>query len=363
MTKRDPNKTARNRMIQSIKDQRRALQPSVFSELSKFESGKYCNENSLNAFIGSKSDDYINLKDEVIKTPMEFKSKWLGGLKKAFSMSKISGADPRHSRIYQLITGTYPNFKKYLSLFLEGSFLKHYEEHYKAKPKIDESECWFGNNADEFGLLVTPRFANGLWENDKSEIRHFKYPYWTLSHVMETGLCYMNEDKIRSFSKLSDYLQFFRDIVRRTKSKYQLEIADCYIAYVNSHASPLSIPILIPELRYDPFKNKHQHRLDFLIINPWSLEKYGFEFSPWSTHGQLKGANRPMSEYNNEAKEQFETEMRKHKKYWRKFGVTYIIYTDEDLANMDDVWGEIKRHLEVSEEPEQLELALLGEIS
>ena len=363
MAQRDPNKTARNQMIQSIKDQRRALQPSVFRELEKFEEGRFCNESSLNAFIGGRADDYINLKDDVIKTPMEYKSNWLSGLKKAYAKSKVSKANPRHARMYQLVSGTYPNFKKYLSLFLEGSFLKHYEEHYKTKPKIDESEYWFGNNADEFGLLVTPRFVSGLWENDKSEIRHFRHPYWTLSHVMETGLCYMSEHKIRSFSKLSDYLQFFRDIVRRTKSKYQLEIADRYIEYVSTHSAPLSIPILIPELRYDPLKNKHQHRLDFLFVNPWSLEKYGFEFSPWSTHGQLKGAGRPMSEYDQEAKEQFEAEMRKHKKYWRKYGVTYVIYTDEDLADMDSVWGEIKRHLEVSEEPAQLELALLGELS
>lgn len=350
-------------MIQTIKEQRRALQPSVFLELASFESGRYCNEGSLNAFIGGRADDYINLKDEVIQTPMEYQSKWLKGLKKAYSKSKETRADPRHARMHHLINGSYPNFKKYLALFLEGSFLKHYEEHYKAKPKIDESEYWFGNNADEFGLLVTPRFVNNVWENDKSEIRHFKYPYWTLSHVLETGLCYMGEGKIRSFSTLGDYLQFFRDVVRRTKSKYQLDIADRYIYYVKAHPIPLSIPMLIPELRYDPFKNKHQHRLDFLIINPWSLEKYGFEFSPWSTHGQLKGAGRSMSEYNEEAKIQFEAEMQKHKKYWRKYGISYITYTDEDLADMDSIWLEIKRHLDVSEEPAQLELALLEELA
>jgi hypothetical protein len=350
-------------MINAIKDQRLALQPSVFAELKDVEDGRYCNEASLNAFIGSKSDEYIRLRDDVIKSPLEFKSKWLSGLKKAAATSKIAGSDPRHLRMHQLVIGKYPNFKRYISLFLEGSFLKHYEEHYKAKPKIDESEYWFGNNADEFGLLVTPRFANEKWENDKSAIRHFRHPYWTLSHLMETGLCYMGEEKTRSFSELIDYLQFFRDLVRRTKSKYQLAIADQYIDYVENHEKPLSVPVLIPELRYDPLKNKHQHRLDFLIINPWSLEKYGFEFSPWSTHGQLKGANRSMSDYNKDAKESFEAEMRKHKNYWRKFGVTYISYTDEDLANMDEVWNEIKRHLEVSKEPEQLELALLSELS
>lgn len=363
MAKRDPNKTARNRMVAFIKDQRRNIQPAVFAELSNVSNGKYCNELSLNAFIGSKTDEYIQLRDDVIRTPMEYKSKWLSGLKKCAVSAKLSGSDYRHVLMHQLITGNYPNFKKYVSFFLEGSFLKHYDEHYKSKPKLDESEYWFGNNDDEFGLLVTPRYIDDQWENDKSEIRHFKSPYWTISHVMETGLCYMSEDKVRSFSKIEDYLQFFRDMVRRTKSQYQLAIADKYIEYVQGHLNPSSVPLLIPELRYDPHKHKHQHRLDFLIVNPWSLDKYGFEFSPWSTHGQLKGAKRSMSEYNKEARENFEKEMTKHKKYWRKFGVTYIIYTDDDLLNIDDIWSEIKRHLEVSVEPEQLEFAMIEELA
>lgn len=349
-------------MVQEIKAQRRALLPKVFAELQAVKGGKYCNEASLNAFIGSKSGEYVDLRDEVIKSPIEFRSKWLAGLHKAAEISKATGRDLRHARIMGLIKGKYPCFKRYLGLFLEGSFLKHYEEHYKVKPKIDESEYWFGDNADEFGLLVTPRFRNGHWENDKSEIRHFKYPYWTLSHLLETGLCYMGERRTRGFTALSDYLQFFHDLVRRTKSKYQLAIADRYIDYVNRHSEPLSVPVLIPELRYDPFKKKHQHRLDFLVINPWSMEKFGFELSPWSTHGQLKGAGQPMFAYNKQAREGFGAEMRKQKNYWRKFGVTYIIYTDEDLADINAIWLEIKRHLEVSKQPEQLELALLDSL-
>lgn len=362
MAKRDPNKTARNHMINGLKEKRRELQQDVFKELKYFEGGKYCNESSLNAFIGSKTDEYLKLHDDVIKSHTEYVSRWLSGLKKAATTSKISGVDQRHVRVYSLVTGNYPNFKKYLSNLLQSSFLKHYDEHYKTKPKLDESAYWFGNNDDEFGLLVTPRFVSGQWENDKSEIRHFKHPYWTLSHVMETGLCYMGENKLRTFTKLEDYLQFFRDLVRRTKSQYQLEIADRYIDYVSNHERPLSIPILIPELRYDPFKNKHEHRLDFLIINPWSMEKSGFEFSPWSSHGELKVAKRTLAEYNKDAQESFEKEMRKHKKYWRRYGVSYIVYTDGDLADISAIWNEMRSHLENNEETEQLELALLNEL-
>jgi len=360
--KRDPNKTARNRMLTSLKAQRRALQPAVFKELADIEGGKYCNELSLNAFIGGKTADYIALPDEVISTPMEYQSKWLSGLKESAAVSSSSGRNPRHVRMYELVTGDFPSFRRYLAVLLESSFLKHYEEHYKIKPKIDESEYWFGNNDDVFGLLVTPRFYAGQWENDKSEIRHFRHPYWTISHVMATGLCYMGESRMRTFSNIGDYLQFFRDMVRRARSPLQLAIADRYVELVNNHADPGSVPLLIPELRFDPHKNRHLHRLDYLLINPWSMEKFGFEFSPWSTHGKLKGAGRSMSEYDADAKANFEAEMRKHKNYWRRYGVSYVIYTDTDLASPDTIWADIVRHLEMGEAPQQLELALLHDL-
>ena len=357
MAKRDPNKTVRNKRVAEIKKQRRKLQPQVFRELSLIRNGKYSDEGSLNAFIGSKAGDYIELHDEIILTPLEYKSKWLSGLK-----SCCIDEESHHNEMYGLITGEYPSFKKYLSLFLESSFLKHYEEHYKSKPKLDESEYWFGLNYDDYGLLVTPRYTAGQWENDNSEIRHFKKPYWTIGHIMETGLCFMNEERIQNFSNVTDYLNFFRNLVRRTKSKYQLDIADRYINYVENSNDKMSVPLLIPELRYDPKKSKHEHRLDYFIVNPWTLEKYGFEFSPWSSHGRLEGAGRIMADYDRDSQKNFEKEMRKQKKYWRKYGVSYVIYTDEDLQCMDDIWSEIKSLLEEPREAEQLEFALLEEI-
>lgn len=362
MARRDPNKTARNRKVAAIKEQRRELLPHVLEEIAPIGDGCYDSEASLNAFIGSKTDTYINLKDEIIKTPMEYMSKWISGLKKTAIDPKIH-PNSSHKVMNSLLSGDFPHFRRYVSLFLEGSFLKHYEEHYKKKPKITECEYWFGNNSDEFGFLITPRFVRGVWENDKSEIRHFKYPYWTIAHVLESGFVYMNENRIRSFSNIEDYLQFFRDLVRRTNSVYQLEIADRYIEYAQEHQDPLGIPILLPELRYDPFKTRHIHRLDYLIINPWSMEKFGFEISPWSTHGKLKGRGRKMAAYDQDAQANFEKEMRKHKRYWRKYGVSYITYTDEDLEDMNRVWDEIRACLEIADIPDQLELALIEELN
>lgn len=362
MAKRNPNKTARNQRVKAIKEERRVLQKLVFRELKYFEGGRYCNELSLNAFIGSKIDDYIDLRNDVIKTPLEFISKWLKGLKLAAHESAKTNTNPRHQKILKLLNANKPNFKKYVSLFLEGSFLKHYESHCKVKPKIEESEYWFGNNSDEFGLLVTPRFVGKQWENDKSEIKHFKYPYWTISHVLNVGLCYLNENKKYEFSSVSDYLHFFERTVRMSKSKYQLEVAKRYIDFVNNAEEPDSIPLLIPELRYDPFKKLHEHRLDFLIINPWNMSKIGFEISPWSSHGKLSGKTKKLKDLNEEARSNFEREMRKHKRYWRKYNINYITYTDEDLMDMDFIWQEIESYLKIPETNDQLELNLINEL-
>jgi len=335
---------------------------TVIADLERSGYENFAREDSLNAFIGSKADNYLNLKEDLIKTPMEYKSKWLRGLKKHAEQASRWGNESSHVKMYKLLKGDNPNFKQYVDLFLEGSFLKHYEEHYKNKPKFDESEYWFGNNDDEFGLLVTPRYAYGRWENDQSEIRHFRHPYWTLSHVMSTGFCYMNENLTRTFTSLEDLLQFFRDMVRRTKSPSQLAIADRYIAYVKSHETPLSIPFLIPELRYDPLKKRHEHRLDFTIITPWTMSKVGFELSPSSTHGVLKGKNKTLKGLSADVHTWFEKEMKKHKEYWRKYGINYIVYTDSDLEDIEGIWLEIKKHLESYDAPDHLELQLMNEL-
>lgn len=361
MRKRDPNKTARNKYIAKLKEEKRKLLDEVVRELSKVdEYSRYSSEKKLNAFIGSKTGEYLALNDEVILSPVEYRQKWLKGLKDKCIISRTTNSNPRHIKLHNLLKGDFPWFKKYLLIFLDMSYLAHYEEHYKKKPKISESEYWFGSNNDSFGLLVTPRFRHGCWENDKSEIRKFKYPYWTLSHVMETGLCYMNEDKIRTFSSIDEYLRFFRDMLRRTASKYQLDIADRYIDYVKTNSKPDEVPVLIPELRFDPLKAKHKYRLDFLIVNPWSMSKFGFEISPSSSHTKLTGAKKKLKELNQQAQDIFEAEMRKHKSYWRKYGITYITYTDQDLSEMDTVWEDVRENLECNVKPLQLDILLLS---
>lgn len=125
MVSLDINKTNRNKKIKDLQSRRRAMQPEVFKELYDFEGGKYCNEASLNAFIGGKFDEYITSLDASFISFEDLKNRWMSGLSKAAHASQASGCDLRHQRMACLINGDYPFFNKYVLLFLEGYFLRY----------------------------------------------------------------------------------------------------------------------------------------------------------------------------------------------------------------------------------------------
>jgi hypothetical protein len=345
---RDPNVTARNKTIKSMTEELKALQSMVFPEVGRD------NEKSLNAYIGSKTDNFIDLKHQVITTPEEYVYLWIQGMEKASKLQnqeiKIHLKDPNNQ-----------NFKKYVLIFLRRSFLKHYNELHKRRPDVNSAEMWFGVNDAHYGLFVTPRWNGEEWENDKSEIRAVKFKYWTVGHVLETGLCIPNEDDKYEFSTVSDYLDFFKAQIRLTKSKYQIEIAKKYIDYVNASEKPLDVPLLIPELRYDGSGRKHKYRLDFMLVNPFTMEKIGFEISPWSTHGQLSGKHKNLTELNKEALENFEKEMKKIRAYYKKYKVPVFHFSNSDLVDIDNVWNEMSDYLNTDEAPKQLEMSMFSE--
>ncbi|MGJ7530777.1 hypothetical protein [Variovorax sp. GB1P17] len=170
------------------------------------------------------------------------------------------------------------------------TYLRQYDALSKKRPLVEEAEIWIGQKNAAYGLLVTPRFKNGVWENDKSEIRHFKPRYWTIGHVWETGFVIPDEDECMHFTDVEQYLSFFRNtLVRNSGSTHELAIARRYCEFVRASEAPQEVPLLIPELRYGGKDVKNEHRLDFTIIDPFTLSKVGFELSPWSTHGLLTG--------------------------------------------------------------------------
>ncbi len=340
-------------MIESIKLKLREMLTDVLEETGLE------NEQSLNAKIGSKNDDFFDLKNDVIHSQEEFVSRWLEGMKS----SALEDGVAAHLAIWKLLK-KHKKFREYTVLFLKRSYLKHFDELSKNRPGVEDAELWIGQENANYGLLVSPRFRKDAWENDQSEIRAFTKAYWTIGHVMATGLVIPGKEKIFKFSDVEQYLLFFQDtLVRNSGSKYEYEIAGHYCDYVRKQADPNQVPLLIPEFRYAGLEKKHVYRLDFLLINPYTLDKIGFELSPWSTHGYLsKTSGLTQKKINEMAADNFAKEMKKHRAYFKEHSVMCLIYTDEDLRNTKNLFNEdIAPHLTPERTQVQLSFQIMEE--
>lgn len=351
MATRDPAKTLRNKQIEQLTEQINELLYEVIA-LTGYEK-----EQSLNAKYGGKFAEYIDIKHEVIDTPEQFVALYFQGFLRTLEGMGVFARPGNNYYDAYLHVKKHKKVRQWLKLFLTRTYLRNYEALSKKRPPVEEAEIWIGQKNASYGILVTPRFKDGAWENDKSEIRHFGPKYWTIGHILETGFVIPDENDRISFSSVDNYLSFFRNtLVRNSGSVHELAIAKRYCDFVRQSQSPEGIPLLIPELRYGGKEAKHEHRLDFTVIDPHTLSKVGFELSPWSTHGMITGTKgKTQKEINEEAQANFEREMKKLKAYFRKRGIPVIVYTDEDLANYDQIFDDIKDYLTPSNIPKQLE--------
>jgi hypothetical protein len=105
MPRHDPLKTARNKKIEAMKDELRL--PAVLKETG------LGTEARVNATIGSKTDDVIDLKNEVIVSPDLFVALWMAGFRKQIE----SGGSGGFSDLFRLVKRS-PALKKYLNTFL-----------------------------------------------------------------------------------------------------------------------------------------------------------------------------------------------------------------------------------------------------
>lgn len=355
MAKRDPAKTARNKKINELTDKLKILLPEALAETGLESDLK------INAKYGGKFADYIDIATEVIHSPDHFVGLYLKGFK------ELAEARPNsaHGKNFELLKKS-PKLRSFLLPFLHRVYLRNYDALSKKRPLDEDAAIWIGQNNADYGLLITPRWniQKNQWENDRSEIRHFDRVYWTIGHVLKTGLVIPDKDHKMSFNNVDDYLNFFRHvIVRNSGSEHEEVIAELYCKYVHSVSNPLTVPLLIPEFRYEGHTSKHKYRLDFTIITNPDLNKFGFELSPWSTHGYLaKTKGLTQAEINNLAQNNFEHEMRRHKDFFLKHGIFVLIYTDADLANLPKVFEDMKRHLEPGTSASQLRFDLIHEI-
>ena len=315
---------------------------------------------SLNSKIGGKHADFYDVRHEVVDSSEQYISLYLEG-----QMNYCDKIDYKeNSPVYELLKymQRHEIIMEYVVKFLERTFLRKYDELTKIKPHPEDATIWIGQENANYGLLVSPRFVNGNWENDGSEVRKFVPDYFTIGHVLKTGLVVPFVDEIMTFHTVDDYLKFFKNtLVRNSGSSHEFAIANRYCAFVKEHNNPKVVPLLIPEFRYGGIEKKHIFRLDFTIINPYTMDKYGFELSPWSTHGELTGIkNKSQRQVNDEARENFEKEMKKHKDFYRKHGVYSFIYTDQDLGNIDSIFSDITKFLNPEKMHKQLKIHTLS---
>ena len=311
---------------------------------------------SFHAKIGSKYEQFVSVKERSIPTHEEFVSLYIDALIK--HVLSIDPAVRRGSAYYELASWyqTSVDFRAYMEKFLERSFLKHYDAYTRVKPKPQDTVFWIGQNHADYGLFITPRFRGGEWQNDKSEIRKFKPDYFTIGHVLRSGLVLPDKAEYFDFDTPDDYLDFFKNVlVRNAGSEHQDEVAERYCQFVLDAQEPESVPLLIPELRYRGRDRAHKYRLDFCVIDPFSMQKVGFELSPWSSHGQLKGTKKKLVKVvNAEARANYEREVKKCEAYFVNRGIHVTVFTDSDLADPDAVFETIKRYLRPERKPQQL---------
>lgn len=233
---------------------------------------------SLHAKLGGKNAEFIDIRTHVITTPEEFYTEWLLGLERRAD-ARGGRQDSTYAPLLERICND-AKVEMYVRTFLMRTFLRHADSLSKKRPSDSEAEVWLGPNNADYGLLVTPRFRNGQWENDKSEIRHFKETYFTIGHVLCTGLVVPGKSKPLNFLGVEAYLAFFENsLVRMAGSQHQDRIAERYVKYVEQSTEPEEIPLLLPEVRYSRDR-KHRYRLDFMIVESATMMRVGFELSP-----------------------------------------------------------------------------------
>ena len=148
-----------------------------------------------------------------------------------------------------------------------------------------------------------------------------------------------------SFSRLNSRIQ--GSILKRvSNSQYEKGIADRYLSYLRKSSTPYEEPFLIPELRFAGKDKKHKYRLDYAVLNPYTMSKTGFEISPASTHMKVdRIRNVTKVEMNEALRDDWAKEMSKRNEYFSKFGINTITFTDRDLSDLDGCFSVIEQYL------------------
>jgi hypothetical protein len=228
------------------------------------------------------------------QSPEDFIARWLDGLKQRIITDLPNIHKRRRFGNEKQTTEILPEMlrdeflKEYIYLFLERNFYRNFKERIRAKPDELLWQLWFGSGNLIWGLLISPDLRFGEWTNDKSQMRREPYAYWTIAHVLSSGLIAPESNQPIKFDSLDSFLIFYETVLSRTSnSEYEKRLSRSYLNYVKFSRNPESIPILIPELRFAGKEKMHKYRLDFCVLNSYTMRMVGFEISPASSHKYL----------------------------------------------------------------------------
>lgn len=312
-------------------------QESVLYKYS-IEKERECSLPSLHGTIGGKNNQYTDVVNNQFSNPNEFIAYWVKGF-----VDYVG--EYRYSPLRNLLKDE--EFRDYTFTFLQRNFYRNLIERTRFKPNQNLWSIWFGSGNLVWGLIIAPAYRNNQWTNDVSEIRRANYQYWTIGHIMETGLIDpQNKDSIK-FSTTDDLYTFYRSVLKRvSNSAYENRFCDLYIDYLKSSEVPFQEPFLIPEFRYLGLDKSHEHRLDFTILNPHTRDLIGIELSPNSTHMAVTGIkDKTQKLVNEELSKKWDKEMKKRNDYFTSFDISTLTFTDENLKDIDACFEEIKKYL------------------
>jgi hypothetical protein len=303
---------------------------------------------SFHAQMGSRNSLYFDGVRTKFIDSEDFIAQWLCGLVKnvkrqidegTFGKGWYKGAD------YYLIQYLKDlSIREYVFIFLTRNFYRNFKERMRNKPDENLWSLWFGNGNLVWGLVIEPVLRDGCWTNDKSEMRRASYNYWTIGHIISTGLIDPTSDSPIRFRNPEDFLGFYKSVIIRTSnSQYEKEIADIYIEYLKRSDNLNQEPFLIPEFRYAGKEVKHVYRLDYTILNPYVMKMTGFEISPASTHISLERTkDKTQKSLNSELSQQWSKEMTKRNSYFSKYGISTVTFTDTDLGDVKQCFQTIE---------------------
>lgn len=300
---------------------------------------------SFHGIIGGKNNEYTDAVRLEFRKPQDFIARWLRGLRTRAEAAARCGGESAATRIARLLKNR--TVREYTLTFLTRNFYRNIVERTRLKPEENLWGLWFGDNTMSWGLLISPDFRDGEWTNDKSEMRRANYDYWTVGHVLSTGIIDPDSNELVQFGSLRELAQFYRSVLRRrSASDYEKELARRYVEYLQNSDHVEAEPFLIPELRYAGRDSEHLYRLDFTILNPHTMSFVGFEISPASTHNAVtKIKTRTQKDVNTELKKKWHREMDKRNRYFTDFGITTVTFTDDDLTDMDSCFEQMHSYL------------------